>query len=398
MLGRTSAVVAALALVLGAPALVHAQPTGAPAKIVPPPPPAELVGLTAAGSVTPERGFVDDPVATDGARLAVIVTDGASLEEVRVLGPDGAAQATVNIAPIVPTVRRFNLLGNRLFLVAEDPAGGPVTATLVELDGKVVRKHAKATDLALRTIGGKDVVVAYTRSMAGANDVHQIALYDLVSGKKLAKRGGKLVVGADGKDAKLDFRLDYWLDDHTVAAGLRGGVWRKREDQRSPDTAAMYDLVTSKWVKDEPITDLHAQARRLEVLQAHPGERTFVHVPGDLGDLQLWRDGVATPIALDPPLSTYDPATARVVMRGDRAWISLVVDPVNPAAVARKKADVEYLDLFEVDGDHAVRRARILAAKKKLVWGWAGDVLWVLEKNVGFGRGGKALRLYRLAP
>ena len=91
-------------------------------------------------------------------------------------------------------------------------------------------------------------------------------------------------------------------------------------------------------------------------------------------------------------------ATARVVMRGDRAWISLVVDPVNPAAVARKKADVEYLDLFEVDGDHAVRRARILAAKKKLVWGWAGDTLWVLEKNVGFGRGGKALRLYRLAP
>jgi hypothetical protein len=64
--------------------------------------------------------------------------------------------------------------------------------------------------------------------------------------------------------------------------------------------------------------------------------------------------------------------------------------------VARKKADAEYLDLFEVDGDHAVRRARIFAPKKKLTWGWFGDALWVLETNVGFGRGGKALRLYRL--
>ena len=99
---------------------------------------------------------------------------------------------------------------------------------------------------------------------------------------------------------------------------------------------------------------------------------------------------------LDPPLATYDPSTARVAMRGDRVWISLVVDPVNPAAVARKKADPEYMDLFEVDGGRAVRKARIFAAKKKLTWGWSGDTLWVLEKNLGFGRGGKALRFYRL--
>ena len=129
---------------------------------------------------------------------------------------------------------------------------------------------------------------------------------------------------------------------------------------------------------------------------AHPGERVFVHVPNDGSELQLWRDGRPTAIALDPPLSTYDASTARVVMRGDRPWISLMVDPVNPAAVARKKADAEYLDLFEVDGDHAVRRARIYAPKKKLTWGWFGDSLWVLEKNVGFARGGKALRFYRL--
>ena len=375
-----------------------AQPRPGPAKIVPPPPPPELVGLTETGSLTPDRGFIDDPTATDGTNLAVIVTDSGSMVELRVLGPDGVSHATVNLADVSPTVRRLYLQANRVFVVADDPAGGPVTAALVGFDGKIIRRHARATDLTLRAIGGKDTVIAYTRSNAAAGEQHQVALFDLVSGKKVAKKGGKVVIGSDGRDGKLDLRVDYWLDDHTVVAGLRGGVWRKREDQRSPDTRAMYDLVTSKWVKDEPITNLLEHARRLETLVAHSGERVFVHIPSDGGDAELWRDGVTTKLTLDPPLATYDPGSLRWAVRGERVWFSLTVDPVNPAAVERKKADPEYLDLFEVDGARAVRKARIYAPKKKFSWGWAGDTLWVLEKNVGFGRGGKSLRLFRLAP
>lgn len=375
---------------------VGAQPRPAPTKIVPAAAPAELVGLTQVGSLIPERGFVDDPIASDGNQLAVVVTDGADLVEATVLGPDGVSHGKIDLAATVPTVRRLYLLGTRLFVVADDPAGGPVSAVLLGLDGKVVRRQAAATDISLRQVGGKDTVVAYTRSTAASGEQHQVALFDLVSAKRIAKRGGKVTVGADGKDSKLDLRVDYWLDDHTVAVGVHGGVWRKREGQRSPDTQAQYDVITGKWIKDEPITDLHAHARRREVLANHTGERLFVHVP-DLGsDLELWRDGVTIPIALDPSLDAYDASTARVAMRGDRVWISLVVDPVNPAAVARKKADPEYMDLFEVDGGKAVRKARIFAAKKKLTWGWSGDTLWVLEKNLGFGRGGKALRFYRL--
>ena len=44
-----------------------------------------------------------------------------------------------------------------------------------------------------------------------------------------------------------------------------------------------------------------------------------------------------------------------------------------------------------------MRRARILAPKTKLRWGWVGDTLWVMEKNVGFDRGSKMITLYRLA-
>ncbi len=404
MITRAATCVAALFVILVVSAAL--EPAGAqpgpprpgPTKIVPAPPPPELVGLMSTGSLVPDRGFVDDPMASDGARLAVVVTDGAALAEATVLGPDGVSQAKVDLGPVMPTVRRMYLLGSRLFVVADDPAGGPVTGALIELTGKVVKRHAAATDLTLRKIGGKDLVVAYTRSASAKGDQFQIALFDLLTAKRVPKLGGKVVIGTDGRDAKLDLRVDYFVDDHTVAAGLRGGVWRRHEDQRSPDTQAMYDLVTSKWIKDAPIPDLLAHRRNLDILTEHHGQRVFVHVPGDGSDLQLWRDGAPTAITLDPPLANYDPATARLAMRGDRVWLSLVVDPVNPTAVARQKADPEYLDLFEVDGNRAVRRARIFAAKKKLTWGWSGDTLWVLEKNLGFARGGKALRFYRLAP
>src|SRR6185369_5797677 len=97
-------------------------------------------------------------------------------------------------------------------------------------------------------------------------------VFDLATGKKLAKKGGKLLLGADHRDAKLDFRPVYFLDDMTVAVGVRGGHWVKKENQRSPDTWASYDLVTGAWVKDEPIRDPMELARRQPVLAAHPGE------------------------------------------------------------------------------------------------------------------------------
>ena len=140
MISRARTCVAALSAIVVVSATLGsgagaqpAPPRPAPTKIVPPPPPPELVGLTLTGSLVPDRGFVDDPVASDGGRLAVIVTDGGALAEANVLGPDGVSQAKVDLAPVIPTVRRMYLRGTRLFVVADDPAGGPVTGALLAL-------------------------------------------------------------------------------------------------------------------------------------------------------------------------------------------------------------------------------------------------------------------------
>lgn len=408
---RTRFALATCSFVLLAAAVAAAQPARKPPpgpakrpvpKIVKAPPPAPLFGLTELGAFAPARGFLDDVVTDDGTRLGVVVTDADQLVEIQVLGMADAGEiARVDVKPLLQAVRRFYLLGDKLFVVPRRPASEtedtPLTPFLVGLDGQPVKgpKLRSATDIFVRPVAGQPAMIAYTRDPGHRKGVlHRVEAFDLVKGKKLGKKTFSLVIGKDGRDAKLDFTPHYFLDDMTVAVGTRGGVWRKKEDQRSPDTHAAWSLLTGAWVKDEPITDLLGRARKLEVMTEHP-HRLFARMKEDNSTVEVWRDGVASEIELDQPLELYVAASLAYAVRGDKLWVSLQVDPVNPPAVARKKADPEYLDLFEVDGDRAVRKARIFAPKKKLRWGWVGDVLWVMEKNAGFDRGSKLITLYK---
>lgn len=373
-------------------------PKPAPPKIVKDPPPPAEVGLVRAGELRPgAQGYVDDSVAVVGDKLLTLVRDGAGKTILTTIAAaDGKPQAQLDLTTLAPEPIRVHPVGDKLFVVhgAEPPPGGRLVDPAAQ---KVVREHRHATSLAVRPIGGKPVVVAYNfDEQAKGGPLHEVTIYDLVSGKKIAKKGKRLQLGRDGRDAKLDFRPVYFLDDHTVAVGVKGGVWRKADNQRSPDTWAAYDLVTGAWLKNDKIGDPMALARRQPVLAAHPNERVFARIAEDLSAVEAWRDGNVSEITLDQPLEIYDPLSVQYAMRGDTLWMSLTVEPTNAPAVKRQKADPRYLDLFEVDGDKATRRARLLVQKQGARWGWAGDTWWVLEKSAGFTRGGPVLTLYKL--
>ena len=386
-----------LALAVGANG-VAAQPTAKPAppKIVKDPPPPELVGVARLGELRPGKGLVDDAITVAGGRILALARDGAGGVALRSLSTADATEVpALDLTTIAPEAYRVTAVGPRLFVVygAEAPRAG----VLIEPTGKVVRAHKPATELAVRTVGGKPVVVAYSHdARTKGGELHQVQLFDLASGKKIAKKGGRLLLGADHRDPKLDFRPIYFLEDMTVAVGVRGGIWRKQDNQRSPDTWAAYDLVTNTWLRDEPIRDPMGLARRQPVLAAHAGEHVFARIAEDLSDVEVWRDGVVSTVTLDQPLEIYDPLSVQYATRGDRLWISVTVDPTNAPAVKRQKADARYLDLYELDGDRATRKARLLVQKQGVRWGWADDALWVLEKSAGFTRGGTALQLYKL--
>ena len=384
-------------VVAGAPTVVRGD---APPKIQPAPTPPAVVGLTELARFAPPTGFVDDPIAMDADRLAYVVSDGAAATRVHLVElATGKETGSFDLAPLTARPKWLAWIGKRLLIGFGDP--GAMTAALVDAGGKVVYRTPAATRVAVVERGGAPRLVLYRSVPGRAGTRHSVELRAPDTGKRVGKVG-TLDVDAAGASAKLDFRVNHWTAGMTRAVGMRGGTWNKREDQRSPDVEATYDVVDGKVVATAAITDVVEQRRRYallaEVAAGADVPDAFARAAPDLSGIELWRDGKRTPLELDQPLLAYgDPRTSLAYAPGPGgAWIALQIDPVNVDAVKRQKADAEYWDLFEVQGSKALRRARKLATRQRLRFGWAGDRLWVLERNVGFDRGGKALVVYKL--
>jgi hypothetical protein len=129
----------------------------------------------------------------------------------------------------------------------------------------------------------------------------------------------------------------------------------------------------------------------------------------DNSGVQIWHAGKTVAVALDQPITNYDPKSLQGFVAADgSAWFVLKMDPVNPDAVARKKADPEYVDVFHVGADgKATRKARVLETGLRVRFGIPGlenggaapataSRFWLLERSSGFERGGKTVTLYQL--
>ena len=389
----------AIATAIAATALAAA----ARADVTDPKPPA-TVGATEIARVTPAKGFVDDPIAFDGARLAYVDTDGATFTELVVYDVATKAEVSRNDLPPTlgtPTLVRWIGAGDAAKLFVAGKTDDAATAVLVGKDGKVAKKFAAGTDIALVTRGGKLRVAIHTvKELAKGVVRHTLQLQDVETAKNVGA-ARSVDVGGDGKVEKLDFRINHWTDGFTHAIGVKGGHWDPKEDQRTPDVAGDYDVVDGTF-KTAPIDDPMAAARRAQVMAARPAgaEATFARMSDDLTTVELWQAGAPASLDLDQPTMQYDAQTLGHAIDDKGAiWIALEVDPTNPAAVKRKKADPAYIDLFAVDGGKAVRKARVLAApKKQYRWGVAGGRWWLLERSVGFDRGGTTLAIYSLQP
>jgi hypothetical protein len=397
---RAFLVVLGLALVAGPakPALAKRVPAKpSPANPAP-------VGLTETFRFAPAAGFVDDPIGTDGTRVAFVVADTAGTAELHVVGLDGVEVAPpIDLAPVTLKPIALAFVGDRVLVIGGETDAQ--MAALIDLDGmdakgkplksRIVYRTPTANRITALDRAGKRVLALYTAEPIKTGIRHTIELRAAETGKRVGKVK-TLDVDGSGANAKLDFRTNHWIAGGTRVVGVKGGTWNKQEDQRSPDVEATYDLVAGKFVSTAAIPDPIAQRKRFNVLAAAGGVDAFARLKEDLSELELWRDGDKTVITLDQPLIYYgDPRRSLDYAPGPNGpWIALQIDPVNVEAVKKQKADVEYWDLYEVDAGKATRRARLPAGGQRLRFGWAGDRLWVVERNVGFDRGGKSLAFY----
>jgi hypothetical protein len=64
-------------------------------------------------------------------------------------------------------------------------------------------------------------VYSYTAIPTRGGTLHQIEVFDLLKAKKLTKKPGRLLIGKDGRDAKLDFKPAYFTDGMTARSHPR---------------------------------------------------------------------------------------------------------------------------------------------------------------------------------
>ncbi|HUJ61608.1 MAG TPA: hypothetical protein VLX92_24050 [Kofleriaceae bacterium] len=363
----------------------------------PRPPVPALVGATELWNAPAPAGFIDDPIATDDARLAYVVADAATKAELHVVTVASHDEQVVDIAPVTTHPIALQLVGSRALVIgqAED---GRQSAALVDLarKGAIVYRLGPATSIAVIARDGRTRIAVHRASPSKAGTRHEVELYAIETGRR-AEAGHALELDGSGYDATLDFRVNHWAEGMTHAIGTKGGEWDRKENQRTPDTEATYDLISGKLVDRRPIEDVIAQRKRFQVLADAGGTLDFLHMTWDNTAVQIWHGGRPSPAELDQPISNYDPKSLQGIVAPDgSAWIVLKVDPVNPDAVARKKADPEYLDIFHAGPDgHAVRKARVLATGVRHRFGLLGDKFWLLERSNGSDRGGRALAIYR---
>ncbi len=370
-------------------------PKGAPAAI----------GLTEVTRFTAgSGGFIDDVVATDDTRLAYVIADTAAKVELHVITLATGADAVVDLAPtglFHPTA--ITLQKDRALVIGTNEDSSQ-SAAMVELTekakkppGTVVYKLGPATHITVLGAPGKQRIAVHRAVPMKPGTRNEIDIVAIENGKR--QQAGRLELDDNNRNTRLDFRFNNWSDGYTRAFGIKGGAFDRAKDRRTPDVEASYDLVAGKIVDTVPVADLFEQHRRFQALADADAKSDFVRYAWDNSGLQVWKGAKGRAVELDQPLATYDPKSLQGLVGADgSAWLLLKVDPVNPDAVARKKADLEYLDIFRVGPNEqkAVRKARLFAPSARHRFGVVGDKIWLIERNTGFERGGKSLAIYTI--
>ena len=362
-------------------ALISLPVAAQPAKQPPP-----LVGATEVQSFGAATGFVEDAIGYDDQRIAYVVADGSTKSELHIAQPN-VPEVVIDLSAITLHAISVKLLGSRTFVIGLD-ANNEQTGAMLE-KSKVIWKVGPATHI---TVLDKKLAIDH---QTGSR--HEVELASLDTGKRIAA-GHAFEVDATGTNKALDFHVNHWSDGWTKAYGIKGGDWDRKENQRTADVEATYDLIAGKFIDRHPIQDLFEQRKRYQVLADANGAFDFVRMSWDNVNVVAWRGGKSLTLEVDQALSQYDPKSLQGDLQPDATWIGLEVDPVNADAVARKKADPRYFDIFKAGSNgKAVRKMRVLEATGvHYRFGVIRDKVWLLERSPGFDRGGKALTFYAI--
>lgn len=356
-------------------------------------------------SYKPDRGYVDDAMALDSkdARFAYVHTDAATFLKVVVvdLGTGKPGQEIdVKDTRIVPQQLHFSSDDKKLLLFFMDGYEGTQGVVVIDpATGKVLDRLGPATRAELVLVEGEQMVsLTNERVDPRGGKVYSVHLYRVRDLTKV--RNTAVAVGADGMIRAPEMRLYYFEPGHVALMGLREGKYDKAKDIRLPDRAVRYDLLARKELWGASPDKLMKWTKALNMRPNHPGQYRFLQVSENLKALHhVDIHNTLTDVTLPVKWSLYEARslTQRERWDGQRLLFSMTIDPVNPDAVARKKADPERVDLYELSKDgKPTLLGQVYTQSRRFAWRVGKDHFAYLRKLKGFERGGVEVSLHKL--
>lgn len=352
--------------------------------------PAPLARFDAGGG-----GFIDDAYAlrSDGKAAAYITTDGATTATLHLVEL-GNSELKVAGAPVDATAIHW-LSPTRVLVVRG--AAGSASAQVFTAAGAQKQRLGPFGQLAMSTVDGKPAIVTYTRTEKHGVD-HAIVAYSPDTLRAIKRRAWHEDAEGQIKLPPSSVKPLWWANGFTELAALRAGEYDKARDIRRPDRYARIDTLGGKVLAESEVQDVLGFTQVSIVRRDAPNQPVIARYSDDHKKL-LFVDGLEQyEVTLQRDLWKYDPQTLQWQTIDDRVALSLTVDPVNPDAVNRKKADIDELDLYDVDRkSHVARRILTINGEgRRSTWQVAGGRLLLLRKGKGFDRGGVALEIYEL--
>ena len=406
-MGRRTSVAAALTLVsilalLAAPALARGDAEG-------------LKPLEPQTSLKPKdgEGYFDEVFGLDdaGTHLAVIRSDGATFAKVETYDLEAKPPkqtASFDLPGKNLIVTRIELLppGKGMVLIGRDRPddAAPLTAILVDNNGKVVAKTAPATAFARPPEDGTPraaLLVGFDRKLGGhgAEATYAVTAYTLAT---LAPAGKPRVYHTDvaGELKTPPVRLIGFYDGYTRILGEKLGAYDKAADVRQPPKKTVVDALSGKTTTEAEISDPVGWAVTGQLRRDHPGQSLFVDLNQDGSGVDVIDAmGKKVPATLSVPFRLYDPKTL-LFEEGpapNHLTFGLGVDPLNPDAIKRKKAEMPMLDLYAADAADGVVKARgRVFTPRPVTYRVRAQTLVVLKRFKSFARGGDEFQIFEL--
>jgi hypothetical protein len=340
-------------------------------------------------------GFIDDGYALrdDGKAVAYLTTDGATTATLH-LAEVGGNDVAVAGAPVDALAVAW--LSPTRVLVVRGRDGTSTAQAFTAAGADKAKPIGPFGRFAFATVDGKRAFVTYTRSEKHGVE-HALAAYAVDTLRTLKKRTWREDSEGQIKQGASSLKPLWWAESFTVLAALRAGEFDKARDMRRPDRYARLDAFSGKVLAETEVQDVLGFTQVGLVRRDAPNQPVIARFSDDRKKLMLI-DGISEhEVVLARDLWKYDPLTlAWQTLDDKRVALSLTVDPVNPDAVNRKKADVDEIDLYEVDRQTHVARPllHVPGEGRRSTWQLAANRLLLLRKGKGFDRGGVALELF----